>query len=122
MQLRVIAVAFIIGSSESPVVQQLLLDERVQLSGYPRADALVAFYPFLSKVVLPRGAANFPEDQPPTDVILIATKASLVVRGDLHPAIQYLLLNAAMETHSGASIFRHANQFPAPEAVDIPLS
>jgi TRAP-type uncharacterized transport system substrate-binding protein len=117
-----IDVAFIIGSSESPVVQQLLLDERVQLSGYPRADALVAFYPFLSKVVLPRGAANFPEDQPPTDVILIATKASLVVRGDLHPAIQYLLLNAAMETHSGASIFRHANQFPAPEAVDIPLS
>jgi hypothetical protein len=117
-----IDVAFIMASSESPVVQQLLADDRIQLSGYPRADALVALYPFLNKVVVPRGATNFPKDQPPTDVVLIATKASLVVRKDLHPAIQYLLLNAAVEIHSGSSIFRHANQFPSAEAVGIPLS
>jgi hypothetical protein len=55
-------------------------------------------------------------------VILIATKASLVVRNDLHPAIQYLLLNAAAEIHSGPSIFNRANTFPAAEAVDMPLS
>jgi hypothetical protein len=65
---------------------------------------------------------DFVKDQPPTDVVLIATKASLVVRKDLHPAIQYLLLNAATEIHSGASIFNRANTFPAAEAVDIPLS
>jgi len=117
-----IDVAFMMASSDSPVVQQLLADDRIQLSGYPRADALIALYPFLNKVVVPRGATNFPKDQPPTDVVLIATKASLVVRKDLHPAIQYLLLNAAVEIHSGSSIFRHANQFPAPEAVGIPLS
>src|SRR5262249_51323501 len=95
-----IDVAFMMASSDSPVVQQLLADDRIQLSGYPRADALVALYPFLNKVVVPRGATNFPKDQPPTDVVLIATKASLVVRKDLHPAIQYLLLNAAVEIHS----------------------
>jgi len=117
-----IDVAFIMASSESPVVEQLLADDRIQLSGYPRADALVALYPFLNKVVVPRGATNFAKDQPPTDVVLIATKANLVVRKDLHPAIQYLLLNAAVEIHSGSGIFRHANQFPAAEAVDIPLS
>src|SRR5262245_41311203 len=117
-----IAGAFMMASSDSPVVQQLLADDRTQLLGFPRADALVALYPFLNKVVVPRGATNFAKDQPPTDVVLIATKASLVVRKDLHPAIQYLLLNAAVEIHSGSSIFRHANQFPAPEAVGIPLS
>jgi ABC-type multidrug transport system permease subunit len=58
--------------------------------------------------------------QPPSDLALIATKASLVVRNDLHPAIQYLLLNAATEIHSGQKIFHRANQFPAPEAVDTP--
>ena len=62
------------------------------------------------------------KDRPPADVILIATKASLVVRKDLHPAIQYLLLNTAAKIHSGPSIFHHANQFPAAEAIDIPLS
>lgn len=32
--------------------------------------------------------------QPPSDVVLLAPKSSLVVRADLHPAIQYLLLEA----------------------------
>jgi hypothetical protein len=55
-------------------------------------------------------------------VNLIAAKASLIVRRDLHPAIQYLLLDVAVQIHSGQSIFHHANEFPAPEAVGIPLS
>src|SRR5262245_8386669 len=117
-----IDVAFMMTSWESPVVQQLLSDERIELSGFPHADAFVALYPFLHKVVVPRGVTDLAKDQPPTDLVLIATKASLVVRGDLHPAIQYLLLNAAREIHSGPSIFNHANEFSAAEAVDIPLS
>jgi TRAP transporter TAXI family solute receptor len=117
-----IDVAFMMTSWESPVVQRLLVDDRVVLSGYPRADALVALYPFLHKLVVPRGALDLSRDKPPTDVVLIATKASLVVRKDVHPAIQYLLLNAAAEIHSGPGISHRASEFPAAEAVDIPLS
>jgi TRAP-type uncharacterized transport system substrate-binding protein len=114
--------AFMMAAWESPVVQQLLADERVALSSFLHADAIVALYPFLSKVVVPRGVTDIAKDRPPADVTLIATKASMVVRKELHPAIQYLLLNAAAKIHSGASIFHHANQFPAAEAIDIPLS
>ena len=117
-----IDVAFMVASWESPVVQQLLADDHIVLSGYPRADAFIAFYPFLSKLVVPRGAADLLKDKPPSDVTLIASKASLVVRKDLHPAIQYLLLNVATKIHSSASIFNRANEFPAAEEVDIPLS
>jgi TRAP transporter TAXI family solute receptor len=117
-----IDVAFMMTSWESPVVRQLLADERVELSGFPRAAAYVALYPFIHKVVMPRGAGNLVKDQPPNDVSLIATKASLVVRDDLHSALQYLLLEAAAGIHSGQSIFNRANDFPAAEAVDIPLS
>ena len=115
-------VAFMMTAWESPVVQQLLADERIALASFPHADAFVALYPFLRKVTVPRGVADLARDQPPTDVVLIATKASLVVRNDLHPAIQYLLLNAAKEIHSAPSIFHHDNEFPAAEAIDIPLS
>jgi hypothetical protein len=31
-------------------------------------------------------------NRPPTDITLVATKASPIVRRDLHPAIQYLLM------------------------------
>jgi len=55
-------------------------------------------------------------------VTLIATKTSLVVRQDLHPALQYLLLDVATEIHSGPSIFNRANEFPAAEAINMPLS
>jgi TRAP transporter TAXI family solute receptor len=117
-----IDVAFLIASWDSPVVRQLIADSRITLSGYPRADAFVALNPFLSKLTVPRGAANLVKDQPSSDVVLIASKASLLVRKDLHPAIQYLLLNAATEIHSQASIFNRANDFPAAEAIGVPLS
>jgi hypothetical protein len=62
------------------------------------------------------------EPRPPTEVLLIASKSSLVVRKDLHPAIQYLLLEGADEIHSAPGMFHNADQFPAPETVDLPLS
>jgi len=114
--------ALILNSWESPTVQRLLADERLELAGFPRADAYVALYPFLNKLVLPRGVRDLEKDLPPNDVVLLATKASLVVRGDLHSAIQYLLLDAAVRIHSGVGIFQRANQFPAAEVVEIPLS
>src|SRR6266446_6908880 len=117
-----IDVAFMMTSWDAPVVQELLADERVALSGFPHADAVVALYPFLTKVIVPTGVTDLTRDQPPADVTLMATKTILVVRADLHPAIQYLLLNAAREIHSGPSIFNHANAFPAAEAIDMPLS
>jgi TRAP-type uncharacterized transport system substrate-binding protein len=117
-----IDMAFMMTSWESPVVQQLLADDRVTLSSFLHADAFIALYPFLNKVVVPRGVTDIARDRPSNDVVLIATKASLVVRKDLHPAIQYLLLNAAAKIHSGPSIFNRANTFPAAEAIDVPLS
>src|SRR5262249_8345181 len=54
--------------------------------------------------------------------VLLAPKASLVVRADLHPALQYLLLNAAVQIHSQPGIFQKAGQFPAAESIGIPLS
>jgi NMT1-like family len=111
-----------LSSWDSPVVQQLLADERVGLTSFARADAYVALYPFLNKVVVPRGAGDLAKDLPPADVVMFAPKASLVARKDVHPAIEYLLLEAAVQIHSGPGVFRRANEFPAPEAVDVPLS
>lgn len=114
--------AFMVVSWDAPDVQRLLADPDLELTGYPQADAYVALYPFLHKVVVPRGLRNLAADQPPTDVVLVAPKASLVVRKDLHPAIQFLLLRAARRIHSAPGVFQHANEFPADEAVGLPLS
>jgi len=114
--------AIFVDGWESPAVQRLLRTNGVNLESLPRADAFVRIYPYLNKLVLPAGAVDIVEPRPPTDVILIGPKSSLVVRNDLHAAIQYRLLEAAVEIHSTPSMFRTAGQFPAPESVDLPLS
>jgi TRAP-type uncharacterized transport system substrate-binding protein len=114
--------AFIVTAWDSPVVQHLINDKSIELTGFPRADAYVALYPFLNKLVLPAGVIDLLVTRPPADVVLLAPKASLAVRADLHPAIQHLLLDAAAQIHSQPGIFQKAGQFPAAESIDLPLS
>jgi TRAP transporter TAXI family solute receptor len=114
--------ALVLASWDAPVVRRLLSDEGIELASFPRADAYVALYPFLNKLTVPAGVGDLARNRPPTDVILLAPKASLAVRRDLHPAIQSLLLDAAEQIHSGPGIFHGARQFPAAESIDLPLS
>ena len=114
--------AFIVTAWDSPVVQRLINAKGVALASWSRADAYLALYPFLNKLVLPAGVVDLLMNRPPTDIVLLAPKASLAVRTDLHPAIQHLLLSAAMQIYSQPGIFQKAGQFPAAESIDIPLS
>jgi TRAP-type uncharacterized transport system substrate-binding protein len=114
--------ALISTSWESPTVRELLGNPSIGIVSFPRADTYVALLPYLSKVVLPMGVANLAENRPPQDVVLIAPKASLVVRSDLHPALQYVLVDAAMKIHAGPGVFHAAGAFPRPEQIDVPLS
>lgn len=114
--------ALMVASWDSPVVRQLISDKDIKLASFPRTDAYVALYPFLNKLTVPAGVGDLAKNRPPADVTLFAPKASLVVRKDLHPAIQYLLLDAAAQIHSGPGIFQKSGQFPAAESIDLPLS
>jgi TRAP-type uncharacterized transport system substrate-binding protein len=117
-----IDIAFVVLGWESPVVRRLMAADGIEVASVPRPDAFIALYPFLSKVVLPAGVADLAANRPPADVTLLSTRASLAVRNDLSSAIQYLLLNAAVEIHSPPGIFQKAGQFPAGESGDLPLS
>ena len=72
--------------------------------------------------MVPAGVGDLAKDLPPRDVSLLATRASLVVRKDLHSTIKYLLLDAAEQIHSRPGIFQEAGRFPAAESIDLPLS
>jgi len=114
--------AAMVASWDTPIVHRLLASPDINIVGAPRADAYVALDPYLTKLVLPTGVGDLASNRPPNDVTLVATQASLIVRKDLHPAVQYLLLEAATEIHSGAGLFRKAGEFPAPAPVDLPIS
>jgi hypothetical protein len=114
--------AFIVTGWNSPAVQSLINAKDVELTSFERADAMVTLYPFLTKVVLPRGIFDLANDRPPADIQLLASKSILAQRADMHSALQYLLLTAATEIHSRSGVFQKAEQFPIAESVDLPLS
>ena len=114
--------AMLLVSWDSPAVKRLLADERTELASLQLADAYVALFPYLSKLTVPAGVADLAKKQPSANAVLVGAKASLVVSKDLNAAIQYLLLNAAVQIHSGPAMFQRAGQFPAAEAIDVPLS
>ena len=114
--------ACMLTTADAPTVRKLLADKRANLLDFARADAYLALYPYLRKVAVPEGVGNLPANLPSHDVTLIASTTSLLVRDDLHPAIQYLLLQAANEIHSSPGILNRRDQFPTSEPGDLPLS
>jgi TRAP-type uncharacterized transport system substrate-binding protein len=101
---------------------ELLGDGRIELGRYPLADAYADLNSYLHKVELHRGAVDLANSLPRDDTTLIAAKASLIVRSDLHSATQYMLLNAAKQVHGQQSLLQRTGEFPAAEAVNVPLS
>lgn len=112
----------LLTSWRSSAVQRLLTSDVVSLVGYPRADAYLARSPFLYKVILPEGTADLAANRPSSDVPLLAVVANLVIREDLHPVLQYALLEAATKVHGGPDAFSRAGRFPAAESIDLSLS
>jgi TRAP-type uncharacterized transport system substrate-binding protein len=114
--------ACMLTGPDAPIVRTLLADERVRLFDFARADAYVARFPYLRKVVVPEGVGDLSRNLPSQNVTLIASTTSLLIKEDLHPAIQFLLLQAADEIHSPGGMLHRPEDFPAAERVDVPLS
>src|SRR5262249_38093095 len=83
---------------------------------------LAKIVPGLKHVVLWRGLINLSRDIPDSDIDLLASRNRLLVRKDLHPALQYLLLEAMREVHWPAGTFNRLGEFPAEQPNDLPLS
>lgn len=114
--------AFIIAAEHAPVVQVLLRSPGVKLMNFSQSFAYERRYPFLTRLTMPQGVADLVLDIPPVDTRVLAPTASLVVRDDLHPALQNLLLQAARQIHGKPGFFQTANEFPAYMDGMLPLS
>lgn len=104
---------FVVAAPEAPVVQVLLRSPGVRVMSFSQADAYTRRFPFLSRIVLPRGVVDLVRDTPPRDTVLLATTANVVVRDDLHPALASLFLQAMSEVHGKSGFFHAAGEFPA---------
>jgi hypothetical protein len=111
----------ILPQMEDPV-QRALDAPGIRLMSVAQAEAIAKTVPGLKHVVLSRGLISLPRDIPHSDVDLLASRNRVLVRKELHPALQYLLLEAMREVHWPAGAFNRLGEFPAEQPNDLPLS
>jgi TRAP transporter TAXI family solute receptor len=114
--------AFIIAAENAPVVQVLLRSPGVKVMSFAQANAYQRRFPFLTRLTLPQGVVDLVRDYPPEDIKVLAPTANLIVRDDLHPALQTLLLQAVSEVHGKSGFFQSSGEFPAYMDQMLPLS
>ena len=107
--------AMLVGSLDTPTIQTLAKDREVKLANLAQAEGFTRRFPFLTAIQLPRGAIDLAADLPSRDVMLLTTTANLVVKEDFHPALGFLLLQAATEVHGRGGILQKSGEFPAPK-------
>jgi TRAP-type uncharacterized transport system substrate-binding protein len=82
---------FLVLGVEAKTVQRLLRQPGTNLMNMAQADALIQRFPYLNAVMLREGVIDFAQNIPPADTSLVATRAMLLVRDDLHSALVTVL-------------------------------
>jgi len=112
----------VVAPADSGSITRLAATPGVRLLSFERAEAYTRLFPYLNKLILPRGVFDLATNVPAKDVVLISPTANLIARDSLHPALAYLLMRAATEIHRGAGALDREGEFPSPRDTGFPLS
>ena len=103
------------------LLQSAVSGPGVRMMSVAQAEAIAKTVPGLKHVALWRGLVDLSRDIPDADINLLASQNRLLVRKDLHPALQYLVLEAMREVPWPAGPFNRLGEFPAEQPNDLPL-
>jgi TRAP transporter TAXI family solute receptor len=112
----------VVAQAQSTTVKALLADPTLRLASLSQAQGLARRLPFFRTVDLKRGSVDPARNIPPQDIQLLTTTASLVVHDGLHPALAYLLLEAAHQLHGQPSLLANSGTFPNAIGTEFPLA
>jgi TRAP-type uncharacterized transport system substrate-binding protein len=115
-------VAMFVSAPEAPAIQRLLRAPDVSLLSIQRADAYVRQIPVLTRLEVPEGAVDLNRNLPPKATTLLALKAVLVAKPDIHPVLIDLLLDAAREVHGSGGLMNAPGVFPAAEGAEYSMA
>src|SRR5215831_16905991 len=107
-----IDVAMFASQLDTSFLQRALGAPGRRLMNVAQAEAIAKTVAGLKHLVLSRGLISLARDIPHSDVDLLASRNNLLVRKDLHPALQYLLLEAMREVHWAPGPFNRLGEFP----------
>lgn len=105
--------AFIVDAFDAPNVQTMLNDPSLHLASFRRAEAFAKLIPYLQILNVPEGSFSLSRNFPNQDMKLVATTTNLLIDDRMHPAIQFLFLEAARQINGKESFFSERGEFPS---------
>jgi TRAP transporter TAXI family solute receptor len=114
--------AFFVSAPDTEIVQQLLRAPKIRLMSFAYAEAYAKRFSSLAHITLHKGVIDLAHNIPARDIELVAAVALVAVRDDIHPALQFVLTQAASEVHRAPGIFNTDNHFPQSQSTELPMS
>lgn len=111
-----------VASISAPMIVSLLNIPEVQLLSLERAPAYARREPWMSHLTLPEGVFDLATNIPASTIDLLAVNATLVSTESLHPALRDLLLRAADEVFSVATVFSGTDEYPKAVGSDFAVA
>ena len=115
-------IVFQVAGEDSLAVQMLTRIGGIQLLSVDNAGSLASQERPLQLLLLPQGVIELRGDIPPRDLTLISLQTHLLVKPDVHPALQRALLIAASQIHEEPTFLQRHGQFPSFRGSDFKLS
>ena len=115
-------IVFQVAGEDSLAVQMLTRMGGIQLLSVDNAGSLASQERPLQLLLLPQGVIELRGDVPPRDLTLVSLQTHLLVKPDVHPALQRALLIAASEIHEEPTFLQRHGQFPSFRGSDFKLS
>ena len=113
---------FIVDAMYAPNVQTLLKDPNLNIATFGRDEAYAKLIPYLKILDVPEGAFDLKRNYPSADMKLLSTTTNLLIDDRMHPAIQYLFLEAAREINGKGTFFAQRGEFPSFKNTMVPES
>ncbi|MDR1190942.1 MAG: TAXI family TRAP transporter solute-binding subunit [Verrucomicrobiales bacterium] len=104
---------FLVGAPGVPAIRRLATGSGIVTHTFNDAAAYVRRYDCLNAVTLPAGVLDMARNLPAQDVTLVAPVATLIARGDLHPAIVGQFMAAATTLHHRHNVLGNTVDFPS---------
>jgi NMT1/THI5 like len=117
-----IDVAILLASASNESARVLMRSPYIQILGVDQIRQLIDQEPRLRPFVLPQGVIELRGDIPPRDLTLLSADLQLVIRPDMHPALQRALLDVATQLHERPSFLQRQGEFPRVTDTDFPPS
>ncbi len=119
---RVDAVFLSGDSAKTGEIRRLLYTPGIRIFGFDQIDAYLHRFRYLNRVDVPMGLFDLGRNLPDRPTPLVAPSMEIVARRGLHPALVDLMIEAAQEVHSHATLLHAAGVFPSLVERDFPIS